>query len=462
MYITNMQAYMPTYTDNMTNGLLFLASPSTYTIPGISIKFLGLPRSDYCFFAPFIRSSFPSIVYPCWDHSARTVLRNLMNNRLTLVCGKLDNTAGFQNYEIADIQDLRKLKLLHPSSSSIRFGDITPEIKQNCDATSRVINEKVVHDLKTYLPGSKGTQLYLIAANCTHEPFRNDRFGPPPLVVHSLWKGLIIWGCWRRYIQLTDGLSLGDNFISRTHYITEELLVHAGINHQLALFLCFPDLSIKEYSLRGTGNRGLEAIHGMFRGGTTSLPITSPNLSFAEFLVRMNKAVQIHTAEHDLKQIPGNTIVASRKKRETCGHRSKSDTDNSLLYQSYTKPSSFEQFLRELNDTCSSGEQAAKEVIQDLAPDIANTLKKHHEWDVVEVSLNVPSSVNLVLTASDFANQVENTESVFTSITMAKLGPAQNLCSTSTSECSDQEYSHALGSLHFLIFKTCVLVMFMG
>ena len=63
------------------------------------------------------------------------------------------------------------------------------------------------------------------------------------------------------------------------------------------------------------------------------------------------------------------------------------------------------------------------------------------------MSLNVPSSVNLVLTASDFANQVENTESVCTSITMAKLGPAQNLCSTSTSECSDQEYSHALGSL---------------
>lgn len=130
-------------------------------------------------------------------------------------------------------------------------------------------------------------------------------------------------------------MSLGENFISRSHYITEELLVHVGINHQRALFLCFPDLSIEEYSLQGTGNRGLEAIHGMFRGGTTSLPITSPNLSFAEFLVRMNKAVQIHAAEHDLKQIPGNTIVASRKKREIYSHRSKSDKDNTSLYKSY-------------------------------------------------------------------------------------------------------------------------------
>ena len=56
---------------------------------------------------------------------------------------------------------------------------------------------------------------------------------------------------------------------------------------------------------------GVEAIHGMFRGGTTSLSITSPN--FAEFLVRMNKANQIHQAEHELKQIPGNTVVACRK-----------------------------------------------------------------------------------------------------------------------------------------------------
>ena len=121
---------------NALNALLFLASPSTYNLPGVSIKFLGLSRSDYGFYAPFIRSSFPSIAYPCWDHSVQTVLRNLMNNCLTLVCGRLENTDGFQIYQIADVQDLRKLKLLQLSSTSIKFADITPEIKQNCDATS--------------------------------------------------------------------------------------------------------------------------------------------------------------------------------------------------------------------------------------------------------------------------------------------------------------------------------------
>ena len=65
--------------------------------------------------------------------------------------------------------------------------------------------------------------------------------------------------------------------------------------------------------MRNTASRGLEAIHGMFRGGTTSLSVTSPNLSFLEFLVKMNKANQIHIAEHQLKQIPGNTVVSCGK-----------------------------------------------------------------------------------------------------------------------------------------------------
>ena len=93
--------------------------------------------------------------------------------------------------------------------------------------------------------------------------------------------------------------------------------------------------------MRNTGNRGIEAIHGTFRGGTSSLPITSPNLYFQQFLARMNKAIQIHTAEHNLKQIKGNTVVASRKKRATNAVKS-SDPENS---SQYTKPDSLSKFL---------------------------------------------------------------------------------------------------------------------
>ena len=105
-------------------------------------------------------------------------------------------------------------------------------------------------------------------------------------------------------------------------------------------------------------------------------------------------------------------------------------------------------------------------MILELAPDISNTLKKYHEWDILKLSITVPSySVNLVSNASDthYADQLEDIQSVCNTITMAKLEPAQNLdfTSTSTNEC-DQEYSHALLQKYLLlIFRVCILMMFL-
>ena len=75
--------------------------------------------------------------------------------------------------------------------------------------------------------------------------------------------------------------------------MTEELLVHTGINHLFTLHLLFPHLSIKDYS-------GLEAFHSIFRGGTN-------NCCQFVFLSAMNKAVQINESEHELQKIDGNT-----------------------------------------------------------------------------------------------------------------------------------------------------------
>lgn len=187
----------------------------------------------------------------------------------------------------------------------------------------------------------------------------------------------MIWRQWQRYVQLTEGLTLESNFISRAHYLTLELPAHAGVNHQLALFRSFPQLPAQEYSIRNTRNRGIEAIHGMFHGGTTSLPITSPNLSFQQFLSRMNQALQIHTAEHSLKQIQGNPIVASKKKQLTNAIHS---IDSSSQF-SYTKRPSYSEFLTELDAACTEGDKLAKQTIEQLAPEMVKELRKHKEWE---------------------------------------------------------------------------------
>ena len=96
-----------------------------------------------------------------------------------------------------------------------------------------------------------------------------------------------------------------------------ELLGHAGILHQLVLFLSFPDLNINEYNLRDTGNRSIEAMHSVLRGGTANLPITSANLTYQDFLSRLNKVSQIKKAEHSLQKITGNYICSTKKRQIT-------------------------------------------------------------------------------------------------------------------------------------------------
>ena len=104
-----------------------------------------------------------------------------------------------------------------------------------------------------------------------------------------------------------------------------------------------------------------------------ALPITSPNLSFKEFLTRMNQTMQVLTAEHELRQISGNPIVATKKKRLTNANDS---TDQSNNDNQYNLPDNYSEFVEQLNSACDNGDLEAKEIIEGLAPYIWQTFLK--------------------------------------------------------------------------------------
>ena len=143
----------------------------------------------------------------------------------------------------------------------------------------------------------------------------------------------------------------------------------------------------------------MEAIHGVFRGGTTSLPITSPNLTFQEFLSKMNKAEQIVRAEHNLKMIAGNSIVASKKKRTFAKtSREQPHTDAA----EYSKPQSYSEFSVQFTQACNCGDEASKEMIEKLIPQMASALKNANDDDLPECmkiisSLSEISPIKLTL-----------------------------------------------------------------
>ena len=106
-----------------------------------------------------------------------------MNNKISIVAGTLPPSwDGLQLYSIDSIKDLITLKSRN-ANAAVHHADITPYLRQNCDATVRVISATTIEQLSVYVPESEATQLYLQAALWTHEPFRNRSFGSPPQVV---------------------------------------------------------------------------------------------------------------------------------------------------------------------------------------------------------------------------------------------------------------------------------------
>lgn len=103
----------------------------------------------------------------------------------------------------------------------------------------------------------------------------------------------------------------------------------------------------------------------------------------------MNSTSQIHTAEHNLKQIDGHSIVASRKKRQTSAKHSICDTQSE---EEYTFPSTYEAFSEQLIDSCKKGDENSKLAISKLAPQMATVLKKVKEWDNPSLALSPPPS----------------------------------------------------------------------
>ena len=56
-------------------------------------------------------------------------------------------------------------------------------------------------------------------------------------------------------------------------------------------------------------------MHSILCGGAVNLPITSANLTFQDFLSRLNKVNQVKQAEHSLKKLKEIQFVVQRSDR---------------------------------------------------------------------------------------------------------------------------------------------------
>ena len=80
----------------------------------------------FVFYAPILRE-IPPIAYPCWDHSGRTAIRNLMNENIFKIVCEVLPSGNIQKYLFATIYELKALKAQSPTCK-IRHADITPHV----------------------------------------------------------------------------------------------------------------------------------------------------------------------------------------------------------------------------------------------------------------------------------------------------------------------------------------------
>lgn len=161
--------------------------------------------------------------------------------------------------------------------------------------------------------------------------------------------------------------------------------------------------------MRSTGNRGIEAIHSVLCGASPNLPITSGNLTFQDFLSRMNKVVHMKSAEHALRQIPGNTVTYTKKKKIT--YAAKCLEQPSQLQDTYQKPSSYQQFSDDLKAACERGDSESKSLIQKLVPYMMKLLKEREEWDCQKLSIHMPEDGLLLVTKKEDLSKDSTTQS---------------------------------------------------
>ena len=129
LYGVSLTGHCTDSTSNSLSTLIKLASLLTFT--KFSQQIHGLKNEELCIFCSHFKTS---IAYPCWDHSGRTSVRNLMNEKIEIVAEVLPiSKDSIQKYSLATTQDSKVLKSQNPSCK-VRHADITPHVRQNCDA----------------------------------------------------------------------------------------------------------------------------------------------------------------------------------------------------------------------------------------------------------------------------------------------------------------------------------------
>ena len=197
---------------------LYLSTlPSALTVvQSIGLSQLKIPNSWYSWFA----CKNPTSVAYIQDivHIAVKLKSRLMNPSIVLPMGKY--LAG--SHHLLLIQ-----KTFGKDQHGMRERDLNHKDKQNFDAVLH-ITSKSVENLLTKIPDATGTSAYLEVIRCVVDSFL-DKKEDVLCKIRKAWYSVFFLRYWRKWVILSPGYKIRDNFVTNNAYMCVEMNAHSLI-----------------------------------------------------------------------------------------------------------------------------------------------------------------------------------------------------------------------------------------
>ena len=260
-----------------------------------TVFYLGVNIPGFTLFAPCWRS-LPTLLLLDAEHAARTLLRSLRSNSITLMMGPW-------SISLTHIRTVMKHIGGWDKMLGIRMLDLQPlKASQNRDAVARVFQLPLAERLRREVPGAAGTATVIYAFALLHSPYSlTPHSTDVRVLIHDVWLGYTLLKVWRFYVSqvavLSSTRATRGNFLYRQAWDAAELLAYSFVHLALAMGIFYPGGVI---SPRAASTLRLESLFSAVRAGAGGH--ADVNFTTLEFFQRLRWMTAAARAEATLEE----------------------------------------------------------------------------------------------------------------------------------------------------------------
>lgn len=163
------------------------------------------------------RADMESICFQDTIHIATKFRNRILNPSIVLYFGKK---------VVSPVHVRTLIDTVEKSIHGLVQTDLYPEDRQNYKSLEKMIENRVLDCLKEHIPDSEGTIIYLSICKLITSAFLRENLSATERI-YNIWYAVYLLRCWRKFIILEDGYTLGENFISNNAYTCCEINAQA-------------------------------------------------------------------------------------------------------------------------------------------------------------------------------------------------------------------------------------------